>query len=84
MNINWILRLKNKETLTTLAVGTITFVYLVLGCFNIVAPVAQDQVTQIVMTFINLLCLSGIVIDPTTAGISDSKEALEYTEPKKN
>ncbi len=82
MKINWKLRLKNKTTLVTLLVGTITFVYLVLGCFDIVPPISQDQLVQYVMMAVNLLCTFGIVVDPTTQGISDSQQALNYTEPK--
>lgn len=82
MNINWMLRLKNKTTLTTLLVGVVTFVYLVLGCFDIVPPISQDQTTQYVLMLIDLIFNLGVIVDPTTAGVSDSKQALEYTEPK--
>ena len=34
-----------------------------------------------VNTFVYILVLIGVVNDPTTAGISDSKRALEYSEP---
>lgn len=30
-----------------------------------------------------VVTLTGVVTDPTTAGITDSTQALEYTEPKK-
>ena len=30
-----------------------------------------------------IVAVLGVFIDPTTAGITDSKEALSYTEPKK-
>ena len=32
---------------------------------------------------IDLLCLLGIVVDPTTDGVSDSTQALDYSAPKK-
>ena len=82
MKINWKLRLLNKTTLVTLLVGTITFVYLVLGCFDIVPPISQDQVTQYVMIIVDLLVSFGVVVDPTTKGVSDSQQALDYSEPK--
>ena len=31
-----------------------------------------------------ILAILGVVTDPTTAGITDSAQALEYTEPKKD
>ncbi len=30
-----------------------------------------------------VLVILGVVTDPTTAGVSDSKQAMTYTEPKK-
>ena len=34
-----------------------------------------------VNTFVYILVLIGVVNDPTTSGISDSKRALDYQEP---
>lgn len=31
-----------------------------------------------------MIAILGVVTDPTTAGITDSTQALEYTEPKKD
>lgn len=35
-----------------------------------------------VNTFVYILVLLGVVNDPTTSGITDSKQALEYEAPK--
>lgn len=80
--INWILRLKNKATLTTLLVAIIAFVYQVLGLFEIVPSISQDSITSTVLMIVNLLTMLGIVVDPTTSGITDSKQALTYSSPK--
>lgn len=82
MNINWKLRLQNKTTLTTLILVIIAFVYQVLGIFGIVPGIDQNTMVNTCGLIINLLVAVGIVVDPTTAGISDSTKALEYTEPK--
>lgn len=82
MNINWKLRLQNKTTLTTLILAIIAFVYQVLGIFGIVPGIDQNTMVNTCGLIINLLVAVGIVVDPTTAGISDSANALEYTEPK--
>jgi phi LC3 family holin len=82
MNINWKLRLQNKATLTTLILAIIAFVYQVLGIFGIVPGIDQNTMVNTCGLIINLLVAVGIVVDPTTAGISDSTNALEYTEPK--
>lgn len=84
MNINWKLRLQNKTTLTALIMALVALVYQVLGVCGIVPRVAQDQVTTIISMVINILCLLGIVVDPTTAGIGDSNRALTYDEPKQD
>lgn len=84
MNINWKLRLQNKTTLTALVLALVALVYQVLGVCGVVPRVAQDQVTTIVSMVINVLCLLGIVVDPTTAGIGDSNRALTYDEPKQD
>lgn len=81
--INWKLRLKNKATLLSLAVLVISFVYQVLGLFGIVPGVSQDAIVQIVTLIINALAMFGVVVDPTTAGVSDSQKAMTYEEPKK-
>ena len=83
MNINWKLRLQNKVTLTALIMALVALVYQVLGVFGVVPRVSQDQVTTIISMAINILCLLGIVVDPTTAGVSDSVRAMSYDEPRK-
>ena len=83
MKINWKLRLQNKATLTALVMALVALVYQVLGVFGVVPRVSQDQVTTIISMAINILCLLGIVVDPTTAGVSDSVRAMSYDEPRK-
>ena len=83
MNINWILRFKNKVTLTTLVVAIIALVYQVLGLCGVVPAVSQSDVVNVAGAIINILVLLGIVVDPTTQGASDSDQALGYEEPKR-
>lgn len=83
MNINWKLRLQNKATLTALVMALVALVYQALGVCGVVPRVAQDQVTTIISMVINLLCLLGIVVDPTTAGVGDSARVLSYEKPRK-
>lgn len=84
MNINWKLRLQNKTTLTTLILAIIAFVYQILGIFGIVPGIDQNTMVNTYGLIINLLVAVGIVVDPTTAGMSDSTKALEYTKPKED
>lgn len=72
--INWKLRLQNKATLIAL-LGAI---FLMAQQFGLEIP---KNIQNGVNTFVYILVLIGVVNDPTTAGISDSKRALEYSEP---
>lgn len=82
MKINWKLRFQNKTTLTALVLALVALVYQVLGVCGVVPRVSQDQVTTIISMVINVLCLLGIVVDPTTAGVGDSTQALSYDTPR--
>ena len=83
MKINWKVRFKNKTWLITFLITILAFVYQILGMFDIVPPITQDMATQLVTIVINMLVAIGVVIDPTTAGTSDSEQAMTYEEPKK-
>lgn len=82
MNINWKLRFQNKTTLTAIILALVALVYQVLGLFGVVPKISQDELTTVIGMVINLLCLLGIVVDPTTDGVSDSARALTYGEPR--
>lgn len=80
--INWKLRFKNKVTLTALIAAVVGFIYTLLTIFGITPRVEQDSIMQLASLVIMLLCSLGVVVDPTTAGVTDSKQALGYTVPK--
>ena len=69
--IDWKLRLRNKTFLLTLVMAIVAFVYQMLGMFGIVAPISEDMAGQIIGIIVNLLAGLGIVINPTTDGVSD-------------
>ena len=83
MNINWKLRFQNKVSLTAIVLAVIALVYQVLGICGIVPAVSQDTMIQLAGAVINLLVLLGIVVDPTTEGLSDSQRAMGYEKPSK-
>lgn len=84
MKINWKLRLQNKSTLLALIGAMIAFIYQLLGIFDIVPAVSEDAIVSATAVIINLLVVVGVVIDPTTSGISDSTRALSYKYPKED
>lgn len=83
MKINWKLRLQNKATFTTIIFTLIAIVYKVLGFCGVIPAIAQGQIEELAELIIFVLCLFGILIDPTTAGTSDSARAMRYEEPYK-
>lgn len=80
MKINFLVRLKNKTFLLTFLVTCISFIYQLLGMFDIVPSISSDSLTQAATMLVNLLAAVGILVDPTTKGINDSEKALNYKE----
>lgn len=81
MKINWKVRIKNKVWLASIAALIVSFVYDFLAMFEIVPNVGEEWVMNVINTVLMLLSMLGVVVDPTTTGLSDSERALEYTEP---
>lgn len=75
--INWKLRFKNKVTLIAL-IGAF---FLMLQQFGLDVP---KNIQDGVNTFVYILVLMGVVNDPTTTGLTDSKQALGYENPKED
>lgn len=81
MNINWKLRLQNKTTLITLITTVVAFVYSILALFGVTPSIAQDQILNLAVMVVSMLASLGIVVDPTTSGVSDSSNAMQYEKP---
>ena len=81
MKVNWTVRLKNKTWLLAMLAALVAFVYQLLGLLGVVPAVSQDQVTQLIGLVINILVALGIVVDPTTTGVTDSQQAMTYDKP---
>ena len=75
--INFKLRLQNKATLVAL----ISAVFVMLGQFGLEIP---HNIQEGVNTLLMILVLLGIVVDPTTKGVADSEQALNYHEPRED
>lgn len=78
MKINWKARFKNKAFVATFFTLIVAFVYQVLGIFDIVPSVSENEVMNIITILMNVLATLGVLIDPTTPGASDSERALTY------
>ena len=84
MQINWKVRFKQKVFLTSFISLIVSFVYSMLALFDVFPAITKNQVLEFVNQGLALLGLLGIIVDPTTAGISDSERAMSYDEPYKD
>lgn len=84
MNINWKIRFQNKTFLTGLISLVVVFIYDLLQLLEIAPAVTQSAVMQVAEGILTILGMVGVIADPTTAGVADSKQALTYTSPKQD
>ena len=84
MQINWIVRIKNKNFWIAVIPAVFLFVQTVLAVFEIHMDLGglQTKLLAVVDALFVLLSILGIINDPTTATLSDSDRALLYTKPK--
>lgn len=81
MKINWKVRLKQPAFWIATIPVVITFVYSVLALVGIAPSITQDTVQNLFLTLVAVLAQFGIVVDPTTKGVSDSDRAMKYNKP---
>ena len=78
MKINIKVRLRNKAFVISMVALVVSFVYKVLSLFDIVPSVSEVQILDAAAFFINILAVLGVLVDPTTKGVSDSDRAMPY------
>ena len=83
MQINWKVRFRNPVFWVTALPMAVSFVYTCLGLYGIVPKLSESAVVNLLLMAVELLSFIGILVDPTTSGASDSKQALAYVKPKK-
>ena len=79
-NINWIVRIKNKAFWVALIPAVLLLIQVVAAVFGYNLG---NKLLDVVNAVFAVLVILGVVTDPTTKGITDSDQALTYTEPKK-
>lgn len=84
MNINWKVRLVNKNFWLSLIPAILLLVQAVGAPLGLTLDFGElgNQLLAIVNAVFAVLAILGIVQDPTTKGISDSGLAMTYEEPK--
>ena len=84
-SINWEVRIKNKNFWLTLVPAVLLLIQVLVAPFGYQWDfgVLNEQLAAIINALFAVLMILGIVNDPTTDGIADSKQALTYKTPKK-
>ncbi|MCY7542536.1 phage holin [Bacillus safensis] len=83
MKINWKVRLKKKTFWVAILSATLLFVQMIAEAFGYDLTGFGDDLTVKFNALLTFLSIVGIIDDPTTKGVSDSDQALEYDEPRK-
>ena len=84
--INWMVRIKNKQFWMSLIPALALVVQAVAAVFGWELDFSSliGKLLAVVDAVFALLVILGIVVDPTTVGVGDSKRALGYEEPWKD
>ena len=82
--MNWIVRIKNKNFWPTLIPAVLLLIQTVAAVFGFELDFGElgNQLMAVVNAVFAVLVILGIVNDPTTKGLGDSKQALTYEKPK--
>jgi phi LC3 family holin len=81
MKLKWRGRFKNKVWLSAFFSAIIVIAYTIFDLVGIVPDISEYSLTRIVEAILLIMSLTGIIVDPTTAGIGDSNRAQGYVEP---
>ena len=84
--INWKVRIRNRIFLIEAIPALALVVQAVAGVFGWTLDLTTlvGKLLTVVDAVFALLVILGIVVDPTTAGVADSKRAMGYEEPYKD
>lgn len=82
--INWEVRIRNKNFWLALIPAVLLLIQVVAEVFGFHLDLGNlgNKLLAVVNAVFAVLAILGIVTDPTTAGISDSTQAMTYPYPK--
>lgn len=83
--INWKVRIKNKAFWVSFIPAVLLFAQVLLKAFGVVDfdfEGLSKYLLMLVDCIFSILAIVGVIEDPTTKGISDSDNAMNYEEPK--
>lgn len=81
--INWKVRIRNKQFWLAVipAVALVAQAVAAVFGYSIDLTTMVGKLQAVVNAVFALLVILGVVVDPTTAGVSDSIRAMGYSEP---
>ena len=84
MNINWLVRIKNQQFWVTFIPAVLLLIQVIVAVFGYSLDLGDlgNKLLAVVNALFAVLTILGIVTDPTTKGVSDSAQAMTYTQPK--
>ncbi len=85
MKINWKVRFLSVKFWLALVPAVLLVVQSVASIFGYQWDfvVLNQQIAAVINAVFAVLAILGVVTDPTTAGVTDSVQALTYDKPKK-
>ncbi len=85
MKINWKVRIANKQFWLSVIPAVLLVIQVVGAVFGYTLDFGDlgNKLLAVVNAVFALLVILGVVVDPTTQGISDSERAQQYDQPVK-
>lgn len=84
--INWTVRIKNKNFWLAVIPAVLLLVQTVAAVFGYTLDFGDlgNRLIAVVNAVFGVLVILGVVVDPTTQGVGDSRQAMNYKEPKED
>ena len=82
--INWRVRIRNKAFWVAIIPAILVLIQVVAAVFGYTLDLGElgNKLSAVVNAVFVVLSILGVVNDPTTSGLSDSKQAMTYELPK--
>lgn len=82
--INWVVRVKNKNFWLAVIPAVLLLIQTVAAVFGYTLDFGDlgNRLVAVVNAVFGVLVILGVVNDPTTQGMGDSKQAMGYQRPK--
>ena len=82
--INWSVRIRNKAFWVAIIPAVLVLIQVVAAVFGYTLELGElgNKLIAVVNAVFVVLSILGVVNDPTTSGLSDSKQAMTYELPK--